>query len=217
MNPDELFALLSVRTVNLAASAGGGRPLLTSQDLSHALGYCEDQFAARIYHATYAADYDAKEIDGLLARALFEEWRSRVDRYTTSQLALAAAEMAADPVERRFMQRRARVLETCARAALWPKHLLDRPYVAIRHAVIAELRKNNICVRCQGAGKFEREDCANCAGAGRLAVRDRQRAIAIKVLPSSYARTWRPVYDWLFWLLVNAIDTGRTQLQRVLG
>jgi hypothetical protein len=217
MNTDEIFALLSVHTVNMETIVGTGKPSLTSQDLAHALGVCEDQFAARIYHATHAADYNAEEIDGLIARALFEEWRSRIDRYTIAQLALATASMAADPIDRAFLQRRARMLEACAKAALWPRHLLDRPYVAIRHAVILELRKNLICVHCHGTGKCGRDECVNCAGAGRLASTDRQRAIAIEVLPSTYIRTWRAVYDWLFWLCVGAIDTGRDQLEHALG
>lgn len=221
MNPDELFALLSVHTVNLEAARGSGKPLRTAQDLAHALGCCADQFAARIYLATYAPDYNGDDVDELIARALFEEWRSRMDRYTTSQLALATAVLVSDPVDRQFLERRARMLEACAKAALWPRHLLDRPYVAIRHAVIAELRKNLICVRCQGFGFVMlgkvREECVNCAGAGRLAVTDRQRAIAIEVLPSTYVRTWRAVYDWVFWLLVGAIETGREQLERALG
>ena len=221
MNTDEIFALLSVRTVNFEAHGRHSKPLLTAQDVSAALGMCADQFAARIYHATHAPEYDAEEINGLIARALFEEWRARIDRYTTAQLAIATAKMVTDPLDRQSRERRARILETCAKAALWPRHLLSRPYVAIRRAVIVELRKNLICVRCNGHGVIlrgqQREECVNCAGAGRLAVTDRQRASAIGVLPSTYVRCWRAVYDWLYWKLVAAIETGREQLQRALS
>jgi hypothetical protein len=215
---DELLARLEPTACKFDIGRGG-IPQLTPQDIAAALGLCEDKFAVAIYQAVVGGSFDWPSVDKVIASAQFEEWRNRADRMVNAQLAKAAAGLA-PRAERAERSGHADMLLAGARAAMWPQ-LVESVYSAMRRALVAELRASRICPTCNGRLSVLVDnrmiECETCLATGRVAISNRQRAAALGVIPSSYERTWRPVYEWMYRMLSNAVERGRRQFSDALG
>jgi hypothetical protein len=225
---DELLAWLETTTVKFDIGRGG-IPQLTPQDVAAALGMCSDKFAVTIYLAARGGSIDIKSVDAAIAAAQFDEWRNRADRMINAQIMMAQAALA-PPHERAERRMDADMKLSGAKAAMWP-HLVESIYSAMRLALLAELRSNRTCPVCHGRSWVKVKDshdgkphtafadCENCLGSGRIPITDRQRAAMLNINESSYRRTWRPVYEWMYRMLNNAIADGHrafsTALDRV--
>jgi hypothetical protein len=220
---DELLGRLETTTVKFNVGRGG-IPQLTPQDIAAALGMCNDKFGATIYVGVIGGSFDLKVLDATIAAAQFEEWQNRADRMIKAQIAKAKAGLA-PARDREFLTCEADMKLSGAKAAMWP-HLDECLYGRMRLALLAELRSHRLCPVCGGRrevtpeGALKPELCLNCTGVGRVPVSDRQRAAMLNVNESSYRRTWRPVYEWMYRLLNDAIANGRYEfnlaLERVL-
>jgi hypothetical protein len=215
---DELLARLEVSTVKYGGGRGGISEL-TPQDIAAALGMCQDRFAASIFQVAAGITFDVVETDKMVAAAQFEEWRNRADRMVNAQLVKAQAAIAPKSERAAAMQHADMVLSG-ARAAMWPQ-LVEHVYAAMRKALLAELRASRICHVCNGRGSVQVEglicECVNCLATGKTAVSNRQRATMLGIAQSSYERTWRPVYEWMYRMLADAVVRGREQFAVAVG
>jgi hypothetical protein len=217
VNPCELVAKLNAGSVRLDGGGRGGVPEYTAQDIAAAIGMVDDVLAREVFCAVWWPDGGKlveKKLDAMIAALQFEQWRERADALVTAQIALAQASVA-PPNERAMAKERAENLLDRARARMWPA-LSQDPYERIRTAVIIELRAPRICASCNGRGQIVIgsliASCSACAGCGRIAVSDVQRASMLKRDESSYRQTWRSVYEWTFALVSEAESTGRAEV-----
>lgn len=221
MNPIELMARLNAAGANLLGGRGGV-PEYTAQDIAAAVGMVPDEFAREVFCAVWwpdGAHLVWKALDAQIAAAQFEEWRQRAERLVDAQLLEAQAGFV-PPEERKAAEHRAELALAHAKTSLWPA-LGEPAYSEIRKAAIVELRSPRVCSSCRGRatainGKLVIA-CQNCAGRGRVAVSDSQRALMIDRNESSYRRSWKDVYEWTFRMLMDAEATARAAFAIALG
>ena len=107
-----------------------------------------------------------------------------------------------------------------AKAAMWPP-LVEAHYAKMRLALLTELRSGRVCPVCNGRKSVMVEnsliECGRCLATGRIAISDRSRAEMMKINESVYRRTWRPVYEWMYRYLVDAVSRGRKQFSVAVG
>jgi hypothetical protein len=218
MIAEKKLALLNPTTTRYGAVGGGGKPEETPQDIAAALGMMGDSFAREVLCAVGWPDgarLSTKQLDDMLAVRQFGEWKERMDRVTTGQLAVVQAEIA---MNGRLAQ--AKGMLAASLSAMWPPLVQDR-YRSVRHAAMLELVSPNTCRECRGhpvisvAG--ETLECEACDGRGSVPISDRERARRIGVNWSSFKRHWRTVYEWTFGVLSDALTEGRRQFAAALG
>jgi hypothetical protein len=221
MNPIELMARLNAASPNLLGGRGG-IPEYTAQDIAAAVGMVPDEFAREVFCAVWwpdGAHLVWKTLDSKIAAAQFGEWRERAEKLVDAQLLEAQAEFL--PIEaRKTAEHRAELALAHAKAGLWPA-LGEPAYAEIRKATIVELRSPRVCTACKGRatainGKLVIA-CEMCAGRGRIAVSDSQRALMLARNESSYRRSWKDVYEWTFRLLIDAEANARAAFATSLG
>ena len=215
---DELLGRLEATTVKFDIGRGG-IPELTPQDIAAALGMCEDKFAVLIYEAVAGGTIrDIHAVDKAIAHAQFAEWRNRMDRMVTAQLAMVEAECATSDRSQKLW--RAKQMLAGAKAAMWPA-LKEEHYAQMRKALLAELRSSRICPVCNGRKSVVIEnsvvECEHCLGTGRIAVSDRSRAGLMNMHHSTYRDNWKAPYEWMYRTLVEAVARGRSQFGVALG
>jgi hypothetical protein len=224
MNPCELVARLNPGSVRLDGGGRGGIPEYTAQDIAAAIGMaCNDpdkpldELAREMFCAVWwpdGAELVWHRLDALLAAAQFGEWRERLDELVIAQIAMAQARVE----ERKSRQKaieRAEGMLIRAREAMWPA-LSESAYAAVRKAVVAELRAPRTCPVCHGRGQVKSEtlvvSCAPCAGTGRVAISNAQRARMLERNESTYRRAWLDVYEWTFGHASSAELRGRAAI-----
>ena len=212
---DELLAMLEARSPKFTPGRGGV-PELTALDVASALGMGADKFASLAFQIVRGGSVHMfPQVDELLACHQFGEWRERAERMVDAQLKVACAHRSGQGLQHAKLE-----LEG-ARAAMWPPlNDYDGRYEMIRRAVVAELRFPRICQMCQGTKHITKDsrviDCTECRAAGVIPISDRQRAIAMKVDHANYLRAWRPVYEWTYWHVSDAVITGREEFEAAL-
>lgn len=216
---DELLARLEASTVKFDIGRGG-IPQLTPQDIAAALGMCENKAASILFQAVAAGSVDWPIVDRVVATIQLEEWKRRAERIVDAQLAKTSAELVSSPRERKSMLDRADNMMAGAKAAMWP-NIVEGVYVMMRRALISELRHNRICPVCNGRRSVQTDtvvvECQNCSATGRVSISDRQRAKSMGIVVSTYARVWRPVYEWMYIRLNDLVAIGRDQFREALG
>lgn len=216
---DELLGRLEATTVKFDIGRGG-IPELTAQDIAAALGMCEDKFAVLMFEAVASGTIrDPAAVDKAIAQAQFAEWRNRMDRMVTAQLAMVEADGA--PIWQRAQRRwRAKQMLEGAKAAMWPA-LVEEHYAQMRLALLTELRSNRVCPVCNGRKSVMVEntliECEHCLGTGRIAISDRSRAQMMRMHHSTYRDQWKAPYEWMYRHLSDAVNRGRAQFSVAVG
>jgi hypothetical protein len=197
----------------------GGIPELTSQDIAGALGMIRDEFAREVFCAVWWPDGAKlmwKDLDRIIARMQFGEWRDRADALLNAEIALAYAKS----INSSAAEVRARTALIGAKEQQWPG-LTEDAYSAIRAAVITEIRAPRVCQTCQGRATVKTDDllimCKACEGSGSSAVSDRQRARMLNRNVSTYTRVWRPVYEWTYRKVTDAERAGAVEFAQRLA
>lgn len=221
-NPDELLAMLSPKSSGLRIG-NGGVPDITREDVTGALGIAEsvDRVGVKIYLAAYAPQESIpRDILDVLSAVQLEEWRNRSERLMHAQIAEAHASRLQRGHEKNVAIERACMMMAGAKAAMWP-HITGDTWGLISQTIVAEMRCNRVCDDCKGSQFVRTNDrmtpCEKCSGTGRIRISDRQRAIALKLNPSSYMRVWRPPYEWMNRFMFDAASRGRRAFSNGLG
>jgi len=219
VNTRKLASMLNPKTCRFDIGRGG-IPTLTPQDVAAAIGMVGDTLAREVFCAVWWPDgaaLVAAELDRLIARAQFGEWKERADKLLHAQLAVATADVSGDPHD----ARRAKQMMDHAKRTLWPS-LKSRTYASIRGAALSELRNPALCPACKGRGTVERRSlvvpCEACAETGSTPWSERARASAIGISWTPYRENgWNDVYAWTHALLSDAADRGAAIVARRIG
>lgn len=226
MNPDEKLALLEPHGVRMDGGRGG-KPELTWEDVTLALGMIPDDLKAHasvylaIHHPTCQTLHEADE---LVKDAQLRECLRRTKRIVIARMEVQVKK---DEVEgshggihgvRRALAEARANLETVM-ADKWPRY--DTRYQQVRVAVLGELHAQDRCKQCAGRSTVRingvDRNCPNCHGTGKKAHSDQMRADAIGLSRQTYKHAWEGLYVWTLELCDLAASAARQAFERALG
>ena len=224
-DPRRLLARLN--PTNIRYDVGrGGIPELTSQDIAAALAFVPAGLGREVFCALWWPDgsrlspFALYEGIAALTRAEMER-RHRAAQIARLSLHIAEEDVAARRVMTDAARReldRLRAVVADAKAKLWPYD--PQMHVAIRRAVIDELALPHLCPGCGGAGEVMdgelRTACQDCEGRGTQPPSNSARAARIGRDESSYRKTWRDLYEWLYRELADAESCARKAFKAAL-
>ena len=225
-NPRELMARLNPQTIKYDIGRGGMSEL-TNQDIAAALAFVPAGLGREVLEACWWPDGAALRRNSL-RDAVYARVRVEFDRQgemlaearTHRGMIHACANWHHAPTAelRREMQQADARLES-AKAKCWPPSAWEMLPVIVR-AVIGEIAQPNQCHVCMGRGQKVIEElvvmCAPCSGRGVVPTSDRKRAEAIGRDESTYRSTWRPMYEWLMRVMLDAEQEAARQMSEAL-
>lgn len=228
MNPRETMARLGPSTVKFDIGRGGGKPDLTNQDISAALGMVPARLGRELLEACWWPDGAAlrrhKLRDAVIALVAPELQRQQ-KRLAEARTDVGLAEVCmgwggAATAEQRANRDAAQQRLGWVKAQCWPISTLESlPTLAA--AVISEIGKRPHCSACEGRGQAMLGEllvpCKVCGGSGLGAVSDRRRAAAIGRDEAAYRRTWKPVFEWLLSKMTEAEQDAAWHMRVALG
>ena len=187
----------------------GGLPELTAADIAGALGMVKESLGREIFCALWwpdGAKIAAAALDAALEAEQWRRFRELMDALVTAQIAVTHAEIELDGTHGRTSTMhaqygRAKGMLEEARSNMWPR--ICPTYIALRRAVIEELKSPNLCKHCAGRGSVRIAErlivCQHCNGTAHKSASYRDRAKAIgKERTQYFEGGWRRAYDWTF-------------------
>lgn len=220
-----LLARLNPSTCRFDIGSGGVGGL-TPQDVAAALGMVPDSFAREVVCAVWWPDGAAlapARLDAAVALKVREAMDRQARKAQAARLDLHIAKEAALsyrslPDEARRDLERLEATAARLKAAQWPYD--PAMHVAIRKAVLAELKAPNHCKTCNGLGEMTvaalRVVCKGCEGRGTVPVSDRSRADRIGRDEANYRRTWKDLYQFVYTIMSDAEARGVKALRDAL-
>lgn len=207
--------------------AGGGRPEITVEDITGALGYMDDDLAREVFCALWWQEGSKLTRERLLDLIAVKQ-AVQIDRQAERlRRAKLDFHLAQDRAHARGNKNSAdngaaKYLKNCldaARRDCWPAE--PKRYSTIREAVINEMTSPNHCSACGGRGDVTGGKlvirCNQCDGTGTKPISDRQRAAAMGISAQTYAQMWRRVYDWTYELVRDAEHRAVRQMRAQLS
>lgn len=174
-------------------------------------GQREDQKNSRVGDVTYPAWISLSALEHETRDRLWWEARRRLDALHTAKyvrehrhMEYAANRIGKGRIGRKILQR-AQDDYTAALEDKWPD-INGNMIWRCSESVLAEFRADDRCPHCGGSGitpyllddRRREVKCAACYGTGVTRASDRERASAIDVPWSTYKRSWRTPYEWLY-------------------
>jgi hypothetical protein len=208
---------------------GGGKPDITPQDVSGALGFIKDDLAREIVCALWWRDgarLTADQLDTKIRRMILDEYARRS---LEAQIAKLDCHIVQGEIELRRMVSEAdradlaaaRSKRSHADAARWPWN--PDVYARMPSAILKELRDDHLCPSCHGIGFLCRDDdpspivvCDKCQGSGHQSAPKVARAEALKITEAAYRLVWGSAFEWAFANVVEKENEGRWQIIRQL-
>lgn len=218
----KIMARLNAPTRNYE-SGRSGAPELTAADIAGALGMVSPGLGREVLCALWwpdGASLTQERLGEVIAERVRKEMDARHRRLQAARLELhIASEMmlTAGNRDKQAVQRLSNAVDA-AKQECWPWNPVA--HVQIREGVLSELRAPNRCPRCQGRGDLRADDlvieCIGCGGRGTVPVSGRSRAERCGMVESTYRRTWRGMYMWLYDQIADAESEAARELARAL-